>query len=51
MLGGKKLDVSRMMLNFERADKNKDRYIDKEEFKKELKKRLKEFVEINLKNK
>ena len=42
---GKKMNLSRMMINFERADKDKDGSIDKEEFKKELKKRLKEFVE------
>ena len=45
MVGGKKLNLSRMMLNFDRADKDKDGSIDKEEFRKEVKKRLKEFVE------
>ena len=45
MLGGKKLNLSRMMLNFDRADKDKDGSIDKDEFKKEVKKRLKEFVD------
>ena len=45
MLGGKKLNLSRMMLNFDRADSDKDGSIDKKEFKKEVKKRLKEFVD------
>ena len=45
MLGGKKMDLSRMMLNFDRADKDKNGSIDKEEFKKEVFKRLKEFVD------
>ena len=45
MLGGKKLNLQRMMMNFDRADKDKDGSIDKDEFKKELKKRLKEFVD------
>lgn len=45
MVGGKKVNLSRMMMNFDRADKDKDGSIDKEEFKKELKKRLKEFVD------
>ena len=45
MLGGKKINLSRMMLNFDRADKDKSGSIDKEEFKKELRKRLKEFVD------
>lgn len=43
MLGQK--NVNRMMMNFDRADKDKDGSIDKEEFKKELRKRLKEFVD------
>lgn len=43
MLGGK-LNIARAMLNFDRADKNKDETIEKEEFKKEVRKRLKEFV-------
>ena len=45
MIGGKKVNLSRMMLNFDRADKDKDGSIDKAEFKKEVKKRLKEFIE------
>lgn len=45
MLGGKKMNLSRMMLNFDRADKDKNGSIDKEEFKKEVFKRLKEFVD------
>ena len=45
MLGGKKINLSRMMLNFDRADSDKDGSIDKKEFKKEVKKRLKEFVD------
>ena len=45
MVGGKKLNFSRILLNFDRADKDKDGNIDKEEFKKEVLKRLKEFVE------
>lgn len=39
----KNLDLNFVMRNFERADKDKDGNIDKEEFKKELKKRLQEF--------
>ena len=42
--GKKKMDLPVVMLNFDRADKDGDGYIDKEEFKKELKKRLNEFV-------
>ena len=45
MIGGKKVNLWRMMLNFDRADKDKDGSIDKAEFKKEVKKRLKEFIE------
>ena len=45
MVGGKKLNFSRILLNFDRADKDKDGSIDKEEFRKEVLKRLKEFDE------
>jgi len=42
--GKKTPDLSVAMLNFERADKNNDGKISKEEFKKEVRKRLQEFV-------
>ena len=42
--GKKTADLSVAMLNFERADKNTDGKISKEEFKKEVRKRLQEFV-------
>lgn len=42
--GKKKMDLPVVMLYFDRADKDGDGYIDKNEFKKELKKRLNEFV-------
>ena len=45
MVGGKKLNLSRMMLNFDRADKDKDGSIDKKEFKSEVKKKLNEFIQ------
>ena len=38
------MDLPVVMLYFDRADKDGDGYIDKNEFKKELKKRLNEFV-------
>ena len=40
----KTADLSVVMLNFDRADKNKDGEISKEEFKKEVIKRLNEFI-------
>ena len=42
--GKKTADLPVAMLNFERADKNNDGEISKEEFKKEVQKRLQEFV-------
>ena len=40
----KTADLSVVMLNFDRADKNKDGEISREEFKKEVIKRLNEFI-------
>ena len=42
--GKAKADLSVAMLNFDRADKDKNGDIDKKEFKKEVYKRLQEFV-------
>lgn len=40
-----KINITRIMTYFERADKDKNGSIDKQEFKKEVKKRLDQFVE------
>ena len=45
--GKKKYDLSVAMLKFDRADKDSDGNISKEEFKKEVLKRLREFAITN----
>ena len=40
-----KININRIMTYFERADKDNNGSIDKQEFKKEVKKRLNQFVE------
>ena len=42
-----KININRIMTYFERADKDKNGTIDKQEFKKEVKRRLDQFVENN----
>ena len=47
MVGGKKLNLTRMMLSFDCADKDYNGRIDKKEFKSEVKEKLKEFIQSN----
>ena len=47
-MGRKNYNLPTTMLNFDRADKDKDGQIDKEEFKKEFLKRMKEFADAKL---
>ena len=52
MLGtNNKINLSRILMNFDRADKDKNGSIDKNEFKKEVLKRLNEFVQTQVKKK
>ena len=45
MIGGKKVNLARMMLGFDWADKDHNGRIDKNEFKSEVKKKLNEFIQ------